>query len=191
MKIFSVLILFIALSACGIIQKNTNQKPIEKVKEHPVEKPVTAVHVGQPELLDYAAGFIKLSPAQQKYELNEIVSAVQKDKSNVVYRIKLAAMYALPSSRVQDPSKALNLINELQKSNAISAENSQLLAVLRDFVIEQQQSLQKLKDEQKRADNIQQKNDQLLQQNIQLEQKLEALKRIEKTMVDRDQGVKK
>lgn len=190
MRKLSLLLLIVALSACNAMQKKDVVKPIEKKEE----KSVAATKVlppSQPAMLDYASIYLKLAASQQKFEFNEILSAMQKDKSNTILRMKLAIMYALPSSRVQDPSKALSIINDLQKSAWVTPDNEQLLALLRDIALASQKEMQKSKEEQKRMDGLQQKNELLLQQNIQLEQKLEALKRIEKTMVDRDQGVKK
>lgn len=182
---FLTLALIISLlPACGILSNNTKPKTPPSANEAPTV-------VSQPLMLEYATEYAKLNSAQQKLEFNDISSLANKDKLNIVYKLKLAVIYALPSSRLQDPVRANTLITDLLKTAHLHVNNEHFLFILRDYVADNLRLAQTTKDAQKRTENLQQKNEQLLQQNIQLEQKLEALKRIEKTMVDRDQGAKK
>lgn len=172
------------LPACGMLSNSTKPKPSPQA---PVEQTV----ISQPLMLEYATEFAKLNSAQQKLEFNDINTLASKDKLNTIFKLKLAVIYAIPSSRFQDAVRANTLITELLKTAHLHINNEHFLTILRDYVADSIKQTQSSKDTQKRAENLQQKNEQLLQQNIQLEQKLEALKRIEKTMVDRDQGVRK
>lgn len=190
MKKLYLIVMLLLISGCNLIPKKVTNKPIDTPQEKTVS-PTKEVPTPQASMLDYISSFSKLSANQQKLEFNEVLSASQKDKNNVVLQMKLAIMYALPNSRIQDSNKALSMINELQKTNWMRPENEQIINLMREIAVASQRDNQKSKEDQKRIDSMQQKNEQLLQQNIQLEQKLEALKRIEKTMVDRDQGVKK
>jgi hypothetical protein len=83
------------------------------------------------------------------------------------------------------------LLDDLLKEKTLDNERRILATLLRDYLIETNKLAQKMRDEQKRADGSQQKLDALQQKNDALQQMLDDLKNIEKTMVDRDQGIRK
>jgi hypothetical protein len=105
--------------------------------------------------------------------------------------MKAAIIYAIPASRLRDVNKAQVLLDELIRDKTLDKRRKTLAIILKDYISENSKSVdesnklliennklsQKVRDEQKRADNLQ--------------QTLDDLKTIEKTMVDRELGVRK
>jgi hypothetical protein len=129
----------------------------------------------------FAQEFSKLALEEQRIR---IVQLNRTSPQDVKTKLQLAMAYGLPSSRLRDQVKAQSLIDELMKDASLDNETVALVGLINDYMAELNKANQKTKDEQKRADNTQQKLDDL-------QKKLDDLKHIEKTMVDRDQGVKK
>lgn len=142
-------------------------------------------------LLEYAGSFVELSAEAQKKELAQINQSLAQNKNDLNIRMKAAMIYALPNSRQRDVVKAQVLLDDLLREKTLDNERKTLAALLRDYILENNKLSQKARDEQKRADTLQQKADSLQQKADTLQQKLDELKNIEKTMVDRDQGVRK
>lgn len=135
-------------------------------------------------LLEYAGNFVELPAEAQKKELAQINQSLAQNKNDLNSRMKAAMIYALPNSRQRDVVKAQVLLDDLLREKTLDSERKTLAALLRDYILENNKLFlennklsQKARDEQKRADALQ--------------QKLDDLKNIEKTMVDRDQGVRK
>lgn len=136
------------------------------------------------ELLIYARRFGELSADSQKKEQSQVMQALGRNKKDTFNRLKAAVIYSLPGSRYRDNARALALLAELQRDKSLEDDIGALVALLKDFVEDRQRLednaaklSQKTKDEQHRADELQ--------------QKLDALKNIEKTLIDRGQGTKK
>lgn len=121
----------------------------------------------------------KLPSAEQARELDKARLAYAQT-GNEFNRIKLAWLLALPAAPFHDTSAALNLLNDLPKdSKAGSAGLHALAGLLQTELIEQQRIAaandewaQKYKDEQKRADALQ--------------QQIDGIKRMEKNLMQRD-----
>lgn len=129
----------------------------------------------------FAQEFPKLSLEEQR---NRVTLLNRENPQDVKTKLQLIIAYGLPSSRLRDQAKAQSLIDGLMKDTSLDTETIAFLTLINDYMVEISKSNQKIKDEQKRADSTQQKLDDL-------QKKLDDLKNIEKTMVDRDQGVKK
>ena len=136
------------------------------------------------ELLIYAKHFGELSVENQKKEYNQVMQSLSRNKKDTFNRLKAALIYSLPNSRLRDNGRALPLLVDLLRDKPAEEDISALLSILKDFVEERQKiedgankTAQKLKDEQRRGDELQ--------------QKLDALKNIDKTMIERGQGVQK
>lgn len=129
----------------------------------------------------FAYEFPKLPPEEQR----KIASSLnQASASDVQAKLQLAIAYGLPNSRVRDSAKAQQLLEELLAHKSLGIEDLAIVSVMHEYMAELNRSGQKAREEQKRADSAQQKLDEL-------QKKLDDLKNIEKTMVDRDQGVRK
>lgn len=117
-------------------------------------------------LLAYLGQILSASMEDQKRELQNALQQFQKTKSDLS-RVRLAALLMLPAAPFQDDAKALTL---LEGGNAKSATPLRdLAAYLHGQVLERQRQV---REEQKRADAIQ--------------QKLDNLKAIERSLLDRD-----
>lgn len=135
-------------------------------------------------MIDYGKRFGEMTAEQQKKEQAQVMQALSRNKKDTPARLKAAMIYSLPDSRYRDNARALSLLNELQREKLTEEEVASLIEIIQDFVEERQKLEdnavklnQKIKDEQHRADELQ--------------QKLDALKNIEKTMIDRGQGTSK
>ena len=180
-----VLLSALLLNACATsLPKSSNETT-----------PPTASNVPQPpasdSLLEYSGRFMELSAEAQKKELAQINESLSQNKSDFNYRMKAAIIYAIPASRLRDVNKAQVLLDELIRDKTLDKRRKTLAVILKDYISENSKSVdegnklliennklsQKVRDEQKRADNLQ--------------QTLDDLKTIEKTMVDRELGVRK
>ena len=183
------LIVALLLNACAQVAAKPPSSTTESASAHhehsgkPEVKAETPV-VSNNALLEYAQYFTELPADTQKKEVAILSTANGKEKLPLLTRSKLAIAYALPSSKTRDSQKAQILLDELLTEKTLSADEKNLFGVLRDFVGENLRLLGRLRDEQKRADTAQ-------TGMMNLQKKLDDLKDIEKTMIDRDQGPKK
>lgn len=141
----------------------------------------TATDMDHHHLLAFANAFPKLSLEAQRRELALLSQTATHDPRA---KVQLAIAYSLPTSKVRDTAKAEPLLEDIISDKTADADSLALATIMRDYLNEIGKSGQKIKDEQKRADATQQRLDEL-------QKKLDDLKNIEKTMVDRKQGVKK
>ncbi|MCB5207365.1 hypothetical protein [Methylovorus mays] len=183
--------LFVALllNACAPVSTKPQATVAESAQtrhEHTSKtevKPETPL-VSNNALLDYAQYFTDLPADTQKKEVAILSTVNGKEKLPLLTRSKLAIAYALPSSKTRDSQKAQILLDELLTEKTLSADEKNLFGLLRDFVGENIRLVSRLRDEQKRTETAQ-------TGMMNLQKKLDDLKDIEKTMIDRDQGPKK
>lgn len=181
--IFFILI----LSACTKIpgSKPSTKAQAEKNSTSIITRSTDSPKTTFTPLLQYAREFNDMSASAQK---SELLSLNTKNKNDTRNRTKTALIYALPNSSLHDDNKALALLDNANEDSTLSAEDAYLLKILSTYVQERIKTQQKIIDEQKRSESYKQKNEALQAQVKLLEQKLEALKNIEKNMVNRDQG---
>lgn len=146
--------------------------------------PVDRERHADDELLVYAMRFGNLTLDQQKKIQTQVLQALNRNKKDNFLRLKAAIIYSVPSSRLHDNAKAIALLSELQREKELEEDVTALIDLLRDVVEERQRAddnaarlTQKVRDEQRRAEELQ--------------AKLDALKNIEKTLIDRNQGTNK
>jgi hypothetical protein len=128
----------------------------------------------------FARDFPRLSAEAQRTEINRL----NQTASDPYSRLLLAMAYGLPGTATRDIAKAQTLLEEIVGNEQLDQASQSLAAIMRDYLGELSRSSQRLREEQKRADAIQSRLDDL-------QKKLDDLKNIEKTMVDRDQGIRK
>ena len=142
-------------------------------------------------ILDYVGRFSGLSAEDQKKELVQINENLSLNKLDFNYRMKAGIIYAMPTTRLHDASKAQSFLDSLMREKSLDMQRKALVNLLRDYISEngklalentkllQENTvlLQKSRDEQKRTDTLQ--------------QTLDNLKAIEKTMSDREQSLRK
>jgi len=156
-------------------------EPVKVVAAPPPEvvtrppEPAPVVVVTQPlsedeqqalSLLSFLGQIVSASMEDQKRELQNAHQQFQKNK-NDASRVRLAAMMMLPNTPFQDDAKAQALLEGVNAKSTAPVRD--LAAFLYGQLIERQRQV---REEQKRADAIQ--------------QKLDNLKAIERSMLDRD-----
>lgn len=143
-----------------------------------------------------------LSGEELKKEYTTVNQAYAKNK-NDSSRLQLALLLSLSNTSFRDDAKALGLLKEFLANQA--NESSQLkdfALLLSAHIAEHKRQEEKLKTEQSRIEELEQKleglkdklqteqthGEDLGQQLEELEQKLEALKVIEKSIIERQQS---
>lgn len=157
-----LLFAFCLLSACA-------QLPDSQAKAPVTQSPT----ISRLDVLDFAESFSELSLEGQKKELQQN----SQNRNDMTSRIKVALIYALPTSKLRDTNKAQALLDDLAKDKYLDGDRKTLTLIMRDYIAEINRSGNKAREEQKRADALQ--------------QKLDELKNIEKSMLEREQGNRK
>ena len=183
-----VALLITSLAGCAM----QSRKPVKSAG------PVLTAPAPAESIYAYIAATMASTQELQKKEvlqLNQALANTKPDDSTLLVRMKLAALYGLPNSRVRDPVKAQTLLDQLLREPALENDHRVLAGLLKDYVADTTKLNAKVRDEQKRADtlqsrldNLQSKTDSAQQRADNLQRKLDELKNIEKTMIDRGQG---
>lgn len=142
--------------------------------------PAKAEDLPQPILA--CESFSKADTDGQKKQWAETQQALSQRKQDTLQRIKLACMYALPSSNYKEPGKAHTLLSQLREDATLSSIEKAYINQLYLFNVENIKQQQKIKDEAKSLDNLTQKYDALQKKYDAAEQKLIHLKNIEKSL---------
>lgn len=177
-KFFLLLSLFTAfLAGC----ENLQNKPSSTSAMKEDARPEQIDHSLAPSesLLEYSDRFMTLSREAQKEELAMINQRLTQNRHDLNDRTKAVIIYLLADSpEVQDTARAQTLLDDLAREHDPDTERKTLAKILRGFLMEQSKLSrennrlnQKMHDEQKRAEALQ--------------QKLEELKKIERNIVDR------
>ena len=157
-----LLLAFCLLSACAQLPESQGRVPV-------TQSPT----ISRLDVLDFAESYGELSLEGQKKELQQN----SQNKNDLTSRIKVAMIYALPNSKLRDTNKAQALLDDLARDKYLDGDRKILTLIMRDYIAENNRLGIKARDEQKRADALQ--------------QKLDELKNIEKTMLEREQGNRK
>ena len=171
-----VLSLSILLNAC--VTTPTPQAEENPFPEVVLEFPSSPV-IQNESILEYTGKFLAMPATGQKEEVARLHARLAMNKHDLNDRTKAAAIYALSDvSEIRDTAKAQVLLDELSRENDPDLERATLVKILRGFIVEHNRISrennrlgQKVSDEQKRTEALQ--------------QKLEELKQIEKNLVDR------
>jgi hypothetical protein len=168
-------IALLVTSGCMSLKQAEPPKPPPKPEPWRSELPASASDVDA--LIHYTASVRRLVAAELTREHDSVKQAVAKNQSDV-NRLRLAIIYSLPGTPLHDDAKCLAILDAvIKEASATPVRN--FASFLQTMVTDNkrlddngQTLAQKLKEEQK--------------QNEQLQQKLEALKSIEKSLSDRD-----
>lgn len=135
-----------------------------------------------PQAILACESFSKADADGQKKQWAETQQTLNQRKQDTLQRIKLACMYALPSSNYKEPGKAHALLSQLREDAALSNIEKAYINHLYLFNVENIKQQQKLRDEAKSLDGLTQKYDALQKKYDAAEQKLIHLKNIEKSL---------
>ena len=144
-------------------------------------------------LLLYLERVRDLGPLELAREYEQARQNFQSERSEYL-RMQLALLLSWPNTGFRDDTRALNLLEHFLKDQSAQSQGLRAFAVyLNSSILEQRKldeaaktSAQKLKDEQKRADTMEAKLREEQRRSEQLENKLEALKAIEKSLIERE-----
>lgn len=134
-------------------------------------------------LLDYYSSLRTRNAAGQRQELDELRREFTASGAESA-RIKLAMVYLLPGAAVRNETQAAQLLDPYARGDTRGDSPFRGIAQLLLAHLDQSRRLEagaqaqatKLKEEQKRSEELQ--------------RKLDALKDVERTMIQKDQGVK-
>lgn len=191
--------LFIACITAGCASQPTavsNAEPAqnsESVKNSAVNNggvvlsPTPGEVVSQPMVA--CDSYSKLDTSAQKKQLSETQQALAKNKQDLVHRIKLACMHALPSSYAKEATKAHVLLQQLKDDNTLNDTDKAFINQLYLFNNENIKQQQKNRDDAKALETLSQKYESLENKYETLEKKYDAseqkllrLKNIEKKL---------
>lgn len=178
-----IIICLLALTACAqpAVKPSTPTETIIQPSAQPADHPSSL-----DALLKFSQNFAVLPAEAQKREHGQINAARRTEFS----RMQLVMMAVQPGSRYKDEGRAAVLVDEYLKSDARDEGLRTLAQVIKSLLAVARQEakadpkqeenmaqlMQKLKDEQKRADTLQRKLDELLA--------------VEKTLNERREGTK-
>ena len=171
-----LLILFVSilLNACAT---PTHEAVAPAAEVVPEPSPAPIIHTEG--ILEYTGRVLAMPATGQREELAKLDARLALNNQDLNDRTKTAAIHALSEvPDIRNVTKAQVLLDELSRENDPDLERVTLVKILKNFIAEQQKSIrennrlnQKVVDEQKRVEALQ--------------QKLEELKKIERNIVDR------
>jgi hypothetical protein len=126
--------------------------------------------------------YSKLDTNAQKKQLSETQQVLAKNKQDLMHRVKLACMYALPSSHAKEATKAHVLLQQLKDDDTLNDTDSAFINQLYLFNNENIKQLQKSRDDARTLETLSQKYETLEKKYDASEQKLLRLKNIEKKL---------
>lgn len=135
-----------------------------------------------PQAILACEGFSKADSDAQKKQWVETQQILSQRKQDILQRIKLACMYALPSSNYKEATKAHSLLAQLREDSTLGGIEKAYINHLYLFNVENIKQQQKLRDEAKSLDSLTQKYEALQKKYETAEQKLMHLKNIEKSL---------
>jgi len=185
-KNFTVLLCSLVLSCACSNKAIVNTASNSNVARINTMKTSTFKQNNAMELLAFIDNYSNLTPEMQKKVFAETNQTLAENKNNLLNRFKLASMFALPTSRLRDNAKAQNLLQDLLQENTLHPSDFALISLLYEYTTDYTKQLQKSREDNKKLESIQQKYEAMELKNKVLEQKLNELKNIEKTMNDRD-----
>lgn len=195
--IYTGLALFFITLLSGCVQQPAVVEP-NSTSAQQTPPPQLVVVRAENEILAYALRYNSMAADEQRKEYAQVMQAYNLHKDNLSNRIKAALVMALPGSRQRDNPKALALLDEIQRDTNADLDTRAIAAILREYAVDRQKlddaavkANQKLADDQKRIELLQNRADLLQLRADSLQQKLDELKNIEKALSTRGQGKEK
>ncbi len=179
MLIIRFLILMVCISlltAC--MTANTNKQTTSNTDTSSIQFSPIA-HAATAELLDFIAQYSNLPAIQQEQVYQDNLKTLNTQQNKTKLLTKKAIMLSLPNSKVRNTTHALTLLNALLNSYDLNTSDANLIRLLLMYT-------QESSDLAFDLDNNTKMNTTLKQKNKALEQKLNDLKNIEKTMIERN-----
>ncbi|MBI2311842.1 MAG: hypothetical protein HYU77_04975 [Betaproteobacteria bacterium] len=160
------------LALAGLIAGCGALKSREAGRDTPWLTPGQTLLVSEAEaLLLYHEYLRRLSGAELTREHEGVKQAHARSGADFT-RVQLAMLLSLPTPGFRDDGRAIGLLEPLLKEGAASSEMRALAHLLHAQIAEHRRLEERAREEQRRADGLQ--------------QKLEALKSIEKSLLERE-----
>jgi hypothetical protein len=195
----------LTLAACAVEPPKTSAPPVEeRIVEAPQKCPepvitteTRSVEVARDseleKLLLYTEEVRERPAADLAREYEQLKQNFYSDRSEYL-RMQLAVLASLPNTGFRDEARALNLIDYFLRDQSARSQGLRAFAVyLNSAILEQKKvdeifktAAQRMKDELKRAETAEARLREEQRRNEQLENKLEALKAIEKSLMERE-----
>lgn len=176
-RILMVVACMCLLSSCATTavadKVNVNTVTNGGVKFSPI------AHARTIELLDFIAIYPNLSTETQKTVFTEVTQALANNQNDLKLRIQKGAMLTLPNSEMRNTIAAQPLLQSLLDSDELNESDTSLVMLLLFFTLDHNNQVTNARDEAKKNVVLKLKNKALLQ-------KLNDLKNIEKTMIERN-----
>ena len=159
---------------------------------------VEPAHSDADRILKFYDRLASMKANELAHELEVARESFESDKSQL-NRMRLALLLSYPGASFRDDNAAMSLLGPFIKDKAQEGSslrplavwlNSELLEVRRAEDASQQQAL-KFKEEQRRAEALQQKVEISQQKAEALQQKLDAILEMEMKMIEREQSIPK
>lgn len=126
--------------------------------------------------------YSKLDINGQKKQLIETQQALSKNKEDLLHRIRLACIYALPNSYAKDATKAHVLLQQLKDDDTLNNTDKAFISHIYMFNNENIKQQQRSREDAKSLESLTQKYEALEKKYDASEQKLIRLKNIEKKL---------
>lgn len=171
--------------------------PCEPCPEAPVQTEIRWLEITRDseleKLLLYFEEVRDLPPDDLAREYERLKQKFFSDRSEYL-RMQLALLASLPNTGIRDEQRALNLLEHFLKDSSSQSQGLRAFAIYLNSAIAEQRKLdelakaasQKFKEEQKRTETADSRLREEQRRNGELERKLEALKAIEKSLIERE-----
>lgn len=182
MRIKRTIILMTCVSLLAACAANAGTKSAINVNTQPNKggfefSPIA--HANTAEIIDFINVYTELSKPEQKSIYMKVVQDLAANKDDIKLKIKQAAILALPDSSQRDSLSAQQQLQALLIDQSLKKSNKNLVKLLYTFTLSHNTESQKLRDSNKKIDALKQRNKVL-------SKKLNSLKNIEKTMIERN-----
>lgn len=173
---FIIIVLSLLATACV----SPAQKQSSGVKLNPT------INHDASDFLSFAETFSNLTPEIQKQTLATSNQALALNPNELSQRMKLVMIYGLPSSNLLDTSKAQSLLQQILQEDILKNSQLAFAHVLFDYLVAANKVNKNNHDDSKRVEQLLQKNEALQAKLDAAQQKLDELKKIEKSMNERE-----
>ncbi len=180
LKRFTLLAITLMFTACASTVPKKNSKPVidpiascdsaQNSNLNSISPKIADTHV----YLAFAEQFSNATLEAQKLSLANTQQFLTANPNDLLQRFKLAMIYSLPSSNFQDYAKAQNLLQAIIPEKNLTNAQLAFANLLFDHLIAINKAEKNNRNDEKRIDNILQKNDNLQSKLDASQQKLNS-----------------
>lgn len=173
-----ILICLLFIGCASTASKQNSEQTASKITcEQPASNEAvnaTSKTIDGNDLIAFAEQYSGLSAEAQKQTLNSTNQILSVLPTDLLQRFKLAMIYGLPTSHLQDAAKAQPILQNIIQEKKISNSQLAFANILFNYVSAQNKAIKNNRDDEKRIDSILQKNENLQNKLDAYQQKLEV-----------------